>query len=140
MPPFGRRHRKPKTEGPPAWHRPHLEGARCPDRATGGPAQGTPGRQRRAVVEAQSKLLIGDQAATSAPLGGGAFRGLVENPAQDGRCCAPHEEPVAARIVPIWVGVSKQIAHAPQQAVWSADTPRQPVPVARDEERSMPNA
>jgi hypothetical protein len=35
---------------------------------------------------------------------------------------------------------AKQIVHAPQQAVWSSDTERQPVPVAGDAERPMSTA
>ena len=35
---------------------------------------------------------------------------------------------------------AKQIAHAPQRAVWSADKEREPVPVAGDAERSLPDA
>src|SRR6266581_278809 len=35
---------------------------------------------------------------------------------------------------------AKQIAHAPQPAMWSADKEREPVPVASDAERSLPDA
>jgi hypothetical protein len=35
---------------------------------------------------------------------------------------------------------AKQIAHAPQPAVWSADKEREPVPVAGDAERPLPDA
>src|SRR6476646_4827609 len=35
---------------------------------------------------------------------------------------------------------AKQIAHAPQPAVWSADKERQPLPVSGDAERPLPNA
>jgi hypothetical protein len=35
---------------------------------------------------------------------------------------------------------AEQITHAPQPTVWSANKERQPVPVARDEERPMPDA
>jgi hypothetical protein len=35
---------------------------------------------------------------------------------------------------------AKEVAHAPQPAVWSADKEREPVPIARNDERSMPNA
>ena len=35
---------------------------------------------------------------------------------------------------------AKQIAHAPQPAMRSADTEREPVPIASDAERSLPNA
>ena len=35
---------------------------------------------------------------------------------------------------------AKQITHAPQPAMWSADEKRKPVPVAGDAERPMPNA
>jgi hypothetical protein len=36
--------------------------------------------------------------------------------------------------------MQKEIAHAPQPAVWSADKTRQPVPIARDDERPLPDA
>ena len=35
---------------------------------------------------------------------------------------------------------AKQIAHAPEPPMWSADTDRSPVPVAGDAERPLPNA
>ena len=35
---------------------------------------------------------------------------------------------------------AKEIAHAPQPEVWSADKTREPVPVPRDDERSLPDA
>jgi hypothetical protein len=35
---------------------------------------------------------------------------------------------------------AKQIAHAPQPAVWSADKEREPVPVASNAERPLPAA
>ena len=35
---------------------------------------------------------------------------------------------------------AKQIAHAPQPAMWSADKEREPLPVAGDAERPMPDA
>ena len=35
---------------------------------------------------------------------------------------------------------AKQIAHAPQQTVWSADKEGQPVPIASDGERPLPDA
>jgi hypothetical protein len=35
---------------------------------------------------------------------------------------------------------AKQIAHAPQPTLWSADKEREPVPVAGDAERSLPTA
>ena len=35
---------------------------------------------------------------------------------------------------------ARQIVHAPQQAVWSADQEREPVPIAGDAERPMSNA
>ena len=35
---------------------------------------------------------------------------------------------------------AKEITHAPQPEVWSADKTRDPVPVARDDERSLPDA
>jgi hypothetical protein len=35
---------------------------------------------------------------------------------------------------------AKQIAHAPQPAMWSADKEREPVPVAGDAERPLPDA
>jgi hypothetical protein len=35
---------------------------------------------------------------------------------------------------------ARQIAHAPQPAMWSADKEREPVPVAGDAERPLPDA
>jgi hypothetical protein len=35
---------------------------------------------------------------------------------------------------------AKQITHAPQPAVWSADKERQPLPVSGNAERPLPNA
>jgi hypothetical protein len=35
---------------------------------------------------------------------------------------------------------AKEIAHAPQPAVWSADKTRELVPIARDDERPLPDA
>jgi hypothetical protein len=35
---------------------------------------------------------------------------------------------------------AKQIAHAPQPAMWSADKEREPVPVTRHAERPLPDA
>jgi hypothetical protein len=35
---------------------------------------------------------------------------------------------------------AKQIAHAPQQTVWSADKEREPVPVTGNAERPLPDA
>jgi hypothetical protein len=35
---------------------------------------------------------------------------------------------------------ARQIAHAPEPAMWSADKEREPVPITRDAERSVPNA
>ena len=35
---------------------------------------------------------------------------------------------------------AKQIAHAPQPAVWSADKERQPLPISGDAERPLPHA
>jgi hypothetical protein len=35
---------------------------------------------------------------------------------------------------------AKQIAHAPQPAMWSADKKREPVPIARNAERPLPDA
>ena len=35
---------------------------------------------------------------------------------------------------------AKQIGHAPQPAVWSADKERQPLPVSGDAERPLPDA
>ena len=34
----------------------------------------------------------------------------------------------------------KQIAYAPQQAMWSPDTEREPVPITSDAERTVPDA
>ena len=60
--------------------------------------------------------------------GGQAVVGMVETPGGGDRAKS-EEQPRA-----------KQIAHAPQPAVWSADKEREPVPVASDAERPMPNA
>ena len=60
--------------------------------------------------------------------GGQAVVGMVETPGGGDRAKS-EEQPHA-----------KQIAHAPQPAVWSADKEREPVPVASDAERPMPNA
>ena len=35
---------------------------------------------------------------------------------------------------------AKQIAHAPHPTVWSADKKREPVPIAGDAERPLPDA
>jgi NIPSNAP len=35
---------------------------------------------------------------------------------------------------------ARQIAHAPEPTLWSADEEREPVPVSRDEEQPLPNA
>jgi hypothetical protein len=63
--------------------------------------------------------------------GGQAVVGMVAAPGQSGGGDRSNleEQPHA-----------KQIAHAPEPALWSADKEREPVPVARDEERSMPDA
>jgi len=60
--------------------------------------------------------------------GGQAVVGTVERPG-GGDQSKMEEQPHA-----------KQIAHAPEPALRSADTERDPVPVARDGERSLPNA
>jgi hypothetical protein len=60
--------------------------------------------------------------------GGRAVVGVVGTPG-DGDRAKPEEQPHA-----------KQIAHAPQPAVWSADQEREPVPVAGDGERPLPDA
>ena len=60
--------------------------------------------------------------------GGQAVVGMVETPGGGDRAKS-EEQPHA-----------KQIAHAPQPAVWSADKEREPVPVASDAERPLPDA
>jgi hypothetical protein len=60
--------------------------------------------------------------------GGQAVVGMVETPGGGDR---PKSEDQAH---------AKQIAHAPQPAVWSADKEREPVPIARDAERPLPDA
>ena len=60
--------------------------------------------------------------------GGQAVVGMVETPG-GGDGAKSEEQPRA-----------KQIAHAPQPAVWSADKEREPVPVASDAERPLPDA
>ena len=60
--------------------------------------------------------------------GGQAVVGMVETPGGGDRGKSedqPHAE---------------QITHAPQQAMWSADKEREPLPVAGDAERSLPDA
>jgi hypothetical protein len=60
--------------------------------------------------------------------GGRAVVGTVEAPGGGDRA-KPEDQPHA-----------KQIAHAPQPTVWSADKEREPVPIARDGERPLPDA
>src|SRR5580704_18284770 len=60
--------------------------------------------------------------------GGQAVVGLVESPRGGDQ---PKSEDQAR---------AKQIGHAPQPAVWSADKERQPLPVSGDAERPLPNA
>ena len=60
--------------------------------------------------------------------GGQAVVGVVESPGGGDRPIS-EDQPQA-----------KQIAHAPQPAVWSADKERQPLPVSGDAERPLPNA
>jgi hypothetical protein len=60
--------------------------------------------------------------------GGQAVVGMVENPGGGDRPKSK-DQPHA-----------KQIAHAPQPSVWSAVKEREPVPVAGDAERPLPNA
>ena len=36
--------------------------------------------------------------------------------------------------------LARQVAHAPQPPMWSADKEREPVPISRDAERPVPNA
>ena len=60
--------------------------------------------------------------------GGQAVVGMVETPG-GGDQPKSEDQPHA-----------KQIAHAPQPAMWSADEEREPVPVAGDAERPLPNA
>jgi len=60
--------------------------------------------------------------------GGQAVVGLVESPR--GGDQPKSEDQLRA----------KQIAHAPQPAVWSADKERQPLPVSGDAERPLPDA
>jgi len=60
--------------------------------------------------------------------GGQAVVGVVETPGGGDRM-KPADQPHA-----------KQTAHAPQSEVWSADKEREPVPVAGDAERPVPDA
>jgi hypothetical protein len=60
--------------------------------------------------------------------GGQAVVGIVESPRGGDQ---PKSEDQAR---------AKQIAHAPQPAVWSADKERQPLPVSGDAERPLPDA
>ena len=60
--------------------------------------------------------------------GGQAVVGMVESP-RGGDQPKSEDQPRA-----------KQIAHAPQPAVWSADKERQPLPVSGDAERPLPDA
>jgi hypothetical protein len=60
--------------------------------------------------------------------GGQAVVGVVGTPG-GGDSAKPEDQPHA-----------KQIAHAPQPTVWSADKEREPVPIARDAERALPDA
>jgi hypothetical protein len=60
--------------------------------------------------------------------GGRAVVGMVEAPGGGDRMKS-EDQPHA-----------KQIAHAPQQTVWSADKEREPVPVTGNAERSLPDA
>jgi hypothetical protein len=60
--------------------------------------------------------------------GGQAVVGTVETPGGGDRSKS-EDQPHA-----------KQIAHAPQPPMWSADKEREPVPVTRDAERPLPNA
>jgi hypothetical protein len=60
--------------------------------------------------------------------GGQAVVGVVE-PSGGGDQSKSEDQPHA-----------KQLAHAPESAMWSADKGREPVPIARDAERPMPDA
>ena len=60
--------------------------------------------------------------------GGQAVVGMGESP-RGGDRPIPEDQPHA-----------KQIAHAPQPAVWSVHTERQPLPVSGDAERPLPDA
>jgi hypothetical protein len=60
--------------------------------------------------------------------GGQAVVGMVESP-RGGDQPKSEDQPRA-----------KQIGHAPQPAVWSADKERQPLPVSGDAERPLPDA
>ena len=60
--------------------------------------------------------------------GGQAVVGIVESPRGGDQ---PKSEDQAH---------AKQIGHAPQPAVWSADEERQPLPVSGDAERPLPDA
>lgn len=64
--------------------------------------------------------------------GGQAVVGTIERPGGGDRT-ETEEQPHAKQI-------AGQIAHAPEPALRGADTERDPVPVARDGERSVPNA
>jgi hypothetical protein len=60
--------------------------------------------------------------------GGQAVVGTIERPG-GGNQTKMEEQPHA-----------KQIAHAPEPALWGADAKRDAVPIPRDDERSLPDA
>ena len=60
--------------------------------------------------------------------GGQAVVGVVESPGGEDQPKSQDQPP------------AKQIAHAPQPAVWSADKERQRLPVSGDAKRPLPNA
>jgi hypothetical protein len=90
-------------------------------------------RTYTAQIEALAKLRRGGEQTVRVEhvhvhSGGQAVVGVVENPGRGSQRKSEDQ------------GDAKQIAHAPQPAVWSADQEREPVPVASDAERPMSNA
>src|SRR6202048_4319126 len=75
--------------------------------------------------EAQQKVTVEH---VDVHAGGQAVVGMVESP-RGGDQPKSEDQPRA-----------KQIGHAPQPAVWSADKERQTLPVSGDAERPLPNA
>src|SRR6202035_1353397 len=79
-----------------------------------------------ATMECYRREMIGEHVEVHA--GGQAVIGMIESPRGGDQ---PKSEDQAR---------AKQIAHAPQPAVWSADKERQPLPVSGDAERPLPDA
>jgi hypothetical protein len=84
-----------------------------------------------AAMECYRRAMIGEQTLEHVHVhaSGQAVVGMVESPGGVGGGEKSEDQPHA-----------KQIAHAPQPAVRSADKERQPLPVSGDAERPLPNA